>query len=79
MNSRLLPIVRRHLPEFRHGRWKAGRLHVGSSPREIVRECFRVLTPKARTRLFRTRRAALYLGAMAGIRSHRRLCRRFRL
>lgn len=82
MNTSLLCIA--HSPQlraaFRYGRDMAGRLHVSTTRREIVRYVVGRLNFKdGLARVERNDRRALYVGVMAGLRAERRLMAAFSL
>ena len=80
MKTNALKIVRQYRAEWHFGRAKAGRIHVSTSNRGVVRECRNAIAKQHRNnRRYRLARAAYYLGAIADLRAHRRLCREFRL
>lgn len=87
LNLRWLQLARRYPGEFRRGKWKSNRIHVGSRPHTILKECFRSIHPAHRGRLavnaqgqpLKPARWAYYLGAVLGVRAGLRLCRQFRL
>jgi len=83
MKTNLLSLVRtkRTAAAFRYGRSCSDRLHVSTSPRQIIRYWHSrfAKTRKDRGPDSKRDRLALYFGAFSGLRTHRRLMRAFSL
>jgi hypothetical protein len=81
MKTNLLRCVRSHRSEYHAGKWFAGRIHIYTPTRALIR----LLRAKIQNRHQRfgpackATRIALYAGAMQTHRAERLLCRQFRL
>lgn len=91
MNVCLLRIVRKSLSTlacYKHGKWRARRMHVYTPPESATQDAIRALlssTDPAKSprwnmaRVRRDDRRALYLGQLAALRAERRMMAAFRL
>jgi hypothetical protein len=80
MKTNLLPHIRAHRGEYRMGRWFAGRIHIGTSTRGLVRILRKKINRHHRFGPeFKSARIALYAGAMMAHRQEHALIARFRL
>jgi len=81
MRTNLLKHVRQHRSEYHWGERFAGRIHIRSSPRTLIRE-LRGKIVNREHRIgpkFKGTRIALYAGGMIAHRRERQLCDYFRM
>lgn len=73
-------IKKQYIAEFHAGEYRAGRIHVSSSVRDIVAACLSSIAPQHRRNpAMREARKAYYLGAINALMEERKLMGYFRL
>ena len=78
--TRYARIKKQYIAEFHAGECKAGRIHIYSTTKEIMRQCREsIATHHRRDFSVRDARKAYYLGAFHAIKQERKLCAHFKM
>lgn len=73
-------LRRKFKAEYHFGQSKAGRIHVASSPRQVITDCLQAIAPHhRRTHAMRDARHAYFLGALESLAEWRETCAHFRI